>query len=49
MSIDDPQQNISVKITFYFSILKQSILDFFENYPPPPLPHIAEVLKLTIL
>ncbi len=33
MSINDPQQNISVKITFYFNILKQSILDLFENYP----------------
>ncbi len=33
MSINDPQQNISVKITFYFNISKQSILDFFENYP----------------
>ncbi len=29
MSINDPQQNISVKINFYFNILKQSILDFF--------------------
>ncbi len=29
MSINDLQQNISVKITFYFNILKQSILDFF--------------------
>ncbi len=29
MSINDPQQNISVKITFYLNILKQSILDFF--------------------
>ncbi len=29
MSINHPQQNISVKITFYFNILKQSILDFF--------------------
>ncbi len=33
MSINDPQQNISVKMTFYFNISKQSILDFFENYP----------------
>ncbi len=33
MSINDPQQNISVKITFYFSILKQSILDFFWELP----------------
>ncbi len=29
MSINVPQQNISVIITFYFHILKQSILDFF--------------------
>ncbi len=29
MNINDPQQNISVRITFYFNILKQSILDFF--------------------
>ncbi len=33
MCIDDPQQNISVKITFYFNILKQSILDFFWELP----------------
>ncbi len=33
MSITDPQQNISVKMTFYFNNLKQSILDFFENHP----------------
>ncbi len=32
-SINDPQQNISVKITFYFNILKQSILDFFWELP----------------
>ncbi len=29
MIINDPQQDISVKITFYFNILKQSILDIF--------------------
>ncbi len=29
MSINNPRQNISVKITFYFNILIQSILDFF--------------------
>ncbi len=29
MSINDPRQNISVKITFYFNILEQSNLDFF--------------------
>ncbi len=28
VSINDPQQNISVKIIFYFNILKWSILDF---------------------
>ncbi len=33
MSINDPLQNISVKITFYFNILKQSILDFFWELP----------------
>ncbi len=33
MSINDPQQNISVKITFYVNILKQSILDFFWELP----------------
>ncbi len=33
MNIDDPQQNMSVKITFYFNILKQSILDFFWKSP----------------
>ncbi len=32
-SINDPLQNISVKITFYFNILKQSILDFFWELP----------------
>ncbi len=32
-SINDPHQNISVKITFYFSILKQSISDFFWELP----------------
>ncbi len=30
--INDSPQNISVKMTFYFNIFKQSILDF-ENYP----------------
>ncbi len=29
ISINDLQQDISVKINFYFNILKQSILDFF--------------------
>ncbi len=33
MSINDPQQNISVKVTFYFNILKQSISDFFWELP----------------
>ncbi len=33
MSINDPQQNVSVKIIFYFNILKLSILDCFESYP----------------
>ncbi len=33
MSINDPQLNISVKITFYFNILEQSILDFFWELP----------------
>ncbi len=33
MSINDPQQNISIKITFYFNILKPSILDFFWELP----------------
>ncbi len=32
-SINDPQKSISVKITFYFNILKQSILDFFWELP----------------
>ncbi len=32
-SINDPQQNISVKVTYYFNILKQSILDFFWELP----------------
>ncbi len=29
-SINDPRKNILVEITFYFKILKQSILDFFD-------------------
>ncbi len=29
MNINDPLPKISVKITFYFIIFKQSILDFF--------------------
>ncbi len=33
MSINDPQQKILVKMTFYFNIFKQSILNFFKNYP----------------
>ncbi len=33
MSINDPQQNILVKITFYFNILKRSILYFFLDLP----------------
>ncbi len=31
MSINDPLQKISVKMSFYFSIFKQSVLNFFEN------------------
>ncbi len=33
MGINDPQQNLSVKITFYFNILKQSISDCFWELP----------------
>ncbi len=33
VSINDYQQNISVKIIVYFNILKQSILDFFWELP----------------
>ncbi len=32
-SINDPPQKISVKMTFYFNIFKQSILDLFWELP----------------
>ncbi len=34
MSINDPLQKNSVKMTFYFNILKQSISDFFLRITP---------------
>ncbi len=33
MSIHDPLQKISVKMTYYFNILKNHFWTFFENYP----------------
>ncbi len=33
MSINDPQQNISVKVTFHFNISNSQFWTFFENYP----------------
>ncbi len=42
MSINDPLQKISVKMTFYFSIFKQSILDFFWELPRYHLSLILE-------
>ncbi len=33
LSINDPQRNISVKITFYFNISNSQFWTFFVNYP----------------
>ncbi len=53
MCINDPLQNISVKITFYFNILKQSILDFFWELPSyiidPYILYVCHLLSSDLL
>ncbi len=48
MSIWDSLQKISVKITFYFNIFKQSILDFFWELPVYTIRGEASVLRLSL-
>ncbi len=49
MSINDAQQNISVKITFYFNILKQSMLDFFLRITPEIAVVVESRAKILLL